>query len=152
MHLSSLHHYDYMLGKSEFKTDDWQQHERLRMKWYQKYFESALSLRHGKWILVAQVVLLAAGMVVFIKTIPWLTADEISETSRYESPSPPPPSWVKSFSVNHGDFTYYSDSLASNPVRAWLYIGGILALIVPVQISVVWIFWRGIVKEGGTQT
>ena len=82
-----------------------------------------------------QALLIVAAMYVFMKTIPWLMAHDISELSKYEEPTPPPSAHAESFSVNHGHFTYYEDSRASNPSRLWLYIGLNMAFILPSIIS-----------------
>ena len=104
-----------------------------------KYLKKVLSLKHGKLILAGQVIVLLTAMVVFAKTIPWLMAHDISKIENYESPTPKPPSWAQSFSVNHGSFIYYDDSRSSNPKRLWLYLGANLAFILPVMISTSWI-------------
>ncbi|MCP5537222.1 MAG: hypothetical protein H7A51_13460 [Akkermansiaceae bacterium] len=106
-----------------------------------KYFKRALSLRYGKLILVIQAILIVSAMYVFMKTIPWLTAQNISEISSYEDPSPPPPSEAESFAVNHGHFIYYEDSRATNPGRLWLYIGLNFIFMLPSMISTAIVWW-----------
>lgn len=103
------------------------------------YLRKVLSLRRGKLILGIQVLLFAAAMFVFIKTIPWLMAHPISKIDDDERPTPPPPEWAQSFSVNHGNFIYFSDSISSNQTKCWGYLGLNLLFILPASISIAWV-------------
>lgn len=96
-----------------------------------KYLRSALSLRHGRLILITQAILIIVVMYVFSQTIPWLMAHDISEITRYPEAMPQPPVGAKSFSINHGDFIYYPDSRGSNPGRMISYILLNLIFMVP---------------------
>ena len=98
------------------------------------YFKRALTLPRGKILLAAQVLLLIAGMFVFIRTIPWLASSDISEINLDETSNSVPPSWARSYSVNHGDYLYYEESPSDNPRRMWLNIGAIGICILPCQI------------------
>ena len=108
-----------------------------------KYFQRALAFQNGKAILAVQFLLVAAAMYVFFRTIPWLASSNISEISKYDEPSPPPPSWARAFSVEHGTFNYYADSRASNAKRMYLYIGLNVIFIVPDMLWAAWIWLEG---------
>ena len=99
-----------------------------------KYFKRAFTLPRGKTLLVGQVLLLIAGTFVFIRIVPWLGSSDISKISVDGNPSPVPPSWARAYSVNHGTYSYYDESPRDNPLRVWLNVGFIGALIVPCQI------------------
>ena len=104
-----------------------------------KYLRQVLSLRYGKAILLCQVVMVIGGMYAFFKVGPWLFSENISEISKHENPTPPPPPWAHAFFVNHGTFHYYHDSRSDAPLRMWSYLGVLLIPILGSAITSRWV-------------
>lgn len=79
-----------------------------------------------------------AGMYAFVKTVPWLLSSDISGIGKYDSPTPPPPTWARAYSVAHGTFLYFRESRADAPFRVAAYIA---LLLIPTAGTMALSFW-----------
>lgn len=103
-----------------------------------RYFQKISSLRFGKAILVCQLIMVIAGIYVFLKIVPWLLSSDISEIGKYESPMPPPPSWAQAYSVDHGTFRYFRESPTDSPFRVAALVA---LLLVPTAGTMALSYW-----------
>lgn len=69
-------------------------------------------------ISIFQVIAFIVTFVVFVAFVPWLLSHPMEDLSRYSSAPQPPPNAVN-FSVNHGRFTFHTDSPTTNKVKAF---------------------------------
>jgi len=57
----------------------------------------------------------------FFKYVSWVFAYQMSNLDIFTNP-PAAPEWAKSFSVNHGTYTFFEDSPQENPIKRYSII------------------------------
>ena len=102
------------------------------------YLNLVFRRRKTKILFLAQILVFASWIVLFLIGVPWSMSKPISDypAHKYERP----PGWASYYVINHGKPHFYRDSRKERPVTFWIYLSlfGVMYLLLLMSVAYVY--------------